>query len=108
MNKTTRLYEIDAALDYRNVAIIANYIKAKTRNAQFIIISLRNHMFEQADQAWGIFKTYDSSDNICMKNTETDEAAMRRERGAIQDEQVFWKDCLLGMLFVAGLGWGAI
>lgn len=47
--------EIDAALDYRNVAIIANYIKAKTRNAQFIIISLRNHMFELADQVGGCY-----------------------------------------------------
>merc|ERR1711968_155364 len=35
--------EIDAALDYRNVSIIANYIKERTRNAQFIIISLRNN-----------------------------------------------------------------
>ena len=36
--------EIDAALDFRNVSIIANYIKDRTKNAQFIIISLRNHM----------------------------------------------------------------
>ena len=33
--------EIDAALDFRNVSIIANYIKDRTENAQFIIISLR-------------------------------------------------------------------
>lgn len=38
--------EIDAALDYKNVAIVANFIKEKTKNAQFIIISLRNNTFE--------------------------------------------------------------
>merc|ERR1719281_1002217 len=40
--KPTPLYfmdEIDAALDFRNVSIIANYIKDRTKNAQFIIIS---------------------------------------------------------------------
>lgn len=37
--------EIDAALDYRNVSIVAQYIKKRTKNAQFIIISLRNNMF---------------------------------------------------------------
>merc|ERR1712176_728185 len=38
--------EIDAALDFRNVSIVANYIKRETQNAQFIIISLRNQMFD--------------------------------------------------------------
>ncbi|KAJ2415555.1 Structural maintenance of chromosomes protein 4, partial [Coemansia sp. RSA 2531] len=36
--KPTPLYvmdEIDAALDFRNVSIVANYIKERTRNAQF-------------------------------------------------------------------------
>ena len=40
--KPTPLYvmdEIDAALDFRNVSIVANYIKERTKNAQFIIIS---------------------------------------------------------------------
>ena len=38
--------EIDAALDFKNVSIVAHYIKERTKNAQFIIISLRNNMFE--------------------------------------------------------------
>lgn len=45
--KPTPLYvmdEIDAALDFRNVSIIANYILDRTKDAQFIIISLRNNM----------------------------------------------------------------
>ncbi|KAL3847105.1 hypothetical protein ACJMK2_018035 [Sinanodonta woodiana] len=58
--KPTPLYvmdEIDAALDFKNVSIVANYIKERTRNAQFIIISLRNNMFELADRLVGIYKT---------------------------------------------------
>jgi chromosome segregation ATPase len=43
--KPTPIYvmdEIDAALDFRNVSIVASYIKERTRNdAQFIVISLR-------------------------------------------------------------------
>ena len=42
--KPTALYvmdEIDAALDFKNVSIVSNYIKERTKNAQFIIISLR-------------------------------------------------------------------
>ena len=49
--------EIDAALDFRNVSIVANYIKDRTKNAQFIIISLRNDMFELSHRLIGIYKT---------------------------------------------------
>jgi len=65
--KPTPLYfmdEIDAALDFRNVSIIANYIKERTKNAQFIVISLRNHMFEMADLLVGIYKTDDISKSV--------------------------------------------
>lgn len=54
--KPTPLYvmdEIDAALDFKNVSIVGNYIKERTRNAQFIVISLRNNMFELADRLVG-------------------------------------------------------
>merc|ERR1719159_1785632 len=67
--KPTPLYfmdEIDAALDFRNVSIIANYIKERTKNAQFIIISLRNHMFELADLLVGVYKTNDQSKTITI------------------------------------------
>lgn len=49
--------EIDAALDFRNVSIVAHYIKERTRDAQFVVISLRNDMFELADRLVGIYKT---------------------------------------------------
>merc|ERR1712176_759721 len=64
-NKPTPLYvmdEIDAALDFKNVSIVANYIKQRTKNAQFVIISLRNNMFELANRLVGIYKT-----NNCTK-----------------------------------------
>ena len=57
--KPTPLYfmdEIDAALDFKNVAIVAKYLKERTNNAQFIIISLRNNMFEKAHRLVGIYK----------------------------------------------------
>lgn len=57
--KPTPLYvmdEIDAALDFRNVSIIASYIKERTKNAQFIVISLRNNMFELASRLVGVYK----------------------------------------------------
>jgi len=64
--KPTPLYvmdEIDAALDFKNVSIVANYIMERTKNAQFVIISLRNNMFELADRLVGIYKT-----NNCTKS----------------------------------------
>lgn len=70
--RPTPLYfmdEIDAALDFRNVSIIANYIKERTKDAQFIVISLRNHMFELADLLVGIYKTDDVSKSVAINPT---------------------------------------
>jgi structural maintenance of chromosome 4 len=67
--RPTPLYvmdEIDAALDFRNVSIIANYIKERTKNAQFIIISLRNNMFELADRLVGIYKTHNATKSVTV------------------------------------------
>ncbi|KAL5490795.1 hypothetical protein EMCRGX_G015979 [Ephydatia muelleri] len=58
--------EIDAALDFKNVSIVANYIKERTKNAQFIIISLRNNMFELADRLVGIFKTDNCTKSVTI------------------------------------------
>ncbi|KAJ3715083.1 RecF/RecN/SMC N terminal domain-containing protein [Lentinula raphanica] len=69
--KPTPLYfmdEIDAALDFRNVSIIANYIKDRTKNAQFIIISLRNDMFELSHRLIGIYKTANVTQSISIDN----------------------------------------
>ncbi|CUA72888.1 Structural maintenance of chromosomes protein 4 [Rhizoctonia solani] len=69
--KPTPLYfmdEIDAALDFRNVSIVANYIKDRTKDAQFIIISLRNDMFELSHRLVGIYKTNNATRSICIDN----------------------------------------
>ncbi|KAJ1846902.1 Structural maintenance of chromosomes protein 4, partial [Coemansia sp. RSA 2703] len=79
--KPTPLYvmdEIDAALDFRNVSIVANYIKERTRNAQFVIISLRNNMFELADRLIGIYKTDNRTKSIAL-DTEHTVAALHGE-----------------------------
>uniref|UniRef100_A0A0N5AHP7 Structural maintenance of chromosomes protein n=1 Tax=Syphacia muris TaxID=451379 RepID=A0A0N5AHP7_9BILA len=87
--RPTPLYimdEIDAALDFRNVSIIGHYVKERTKNAQFIIISLRNNMFELADRLIGIYKTFD-----CTKNVAIDPKAVRenmiRFRSAIEESR---------------------
>lgn len=69
--KPTPLYvmdEIDAALDFRNVSIVASYIKDRTKNGQFIVISLRNNMFELARQLVGIYKVNDKTRSIPLIN----------------------------------------
>lgn len=58
--------EIDAALDFRNVSIVANYIAERTKNAQFVIISLRNNMFELADRLVGIYKTSNCTKSVAI------------------------------------------
>uniref|UniRef100_S4NZN3 Structural maintenance of chromosomes protein 4 n=5 Tax=Pararge aegeria TaxID=116150 RepID=S4NZN3_9NEOP len=69
--KPTPLYvmdEIDAALDFKNVSIVANYIKERTKNAQFIIISLRYNMFEVSNRLVGIYKTEDCTKSVTVEN----------------------------------------
>ncbi|KAJ4876024.1 P-loop containing nucleoside triphosphate hydrolase protein [Raphanus sativus] len=67
--KPTPLYvmdEIDAALDFKNVSIVGHYVKDRTKDAQFIIISLRNNMFELADRLVGIYKTDNCTESITI------------------------------------------
>uniref|UniRef100_A0A183BCX1 Structural maintenance of chromosomes protein 4 n=1 Tax=Echinostoma caproni TaxID=27848 RepID=A0A183BCX1_9TREM len=67
--KPTPLYvmdEIDAALDFKNVSIVGNYLKERTKNAQFIVISLRNNMFELSDRLIGIYKTFNITKTITL------------------------------------------
>ncbi|KAK6928195.1 RecF/RecN/SMC, N-terminal [Dillenia turbinata] len=67
--KPTPLYvmdEIDAALDFKNVSIVGHYVKDRTKDAQFIIISLRNNMFELADRLVGIYKTDNCTKSISI------------------------------------------
>ncbi|KAH7095089.1 condensin subunit Cut3 [Paraphoma chrysanthemicola] len=59
--KPTPLYvmdEIDAALDFRN----------RTKNAQFIVISLRNNMFELASRLVGVYKVNHMTKSVTIEN----------------------------------------
>jgi structural maintenance of chromosome 4 len=80
--RPTPLYvmdEIDAALDFKNVSIVANYIKDRTKNAQFVIISLRNNMFELANRLVGIYKTNDSTKSVTINPHAFDSALKASE-----------------------------
>jgi len=46
---------------------VADYIKKRTKDAQFIIISLRNNMFEQANKLIGVYKTNDQTKTIYLE-----------------------------------------
>lgn len=58
--------EIDAALDFKNISIVGNYIKDRAKNSQFIIISLRDNMFELANTLVGIYKTHDATKSVTI------------------------------------------
>ena len=48
------------------MSIVAHYIKERTKNAQFVIISLRNNMFELADRLVGIYKTNNATKSVAI------------------------------------------
>lgn len=50
------LDEVDAALDFINVASIANYIRANSVTSQFIIVSLKQRLFQTASHLVGVYK----------------------------------------------------
>lgn len=56
--------EIDAALDFRNVSIVANFIVSQSVASQFLIISLRPMMFELAPLQIGIYKVRDCTRTV--------------------------------------------
>lgn len=71
--KPTPIYimdEIDAALDFKNVSIVANYIKDRTKDAQFIVISLRNNMFELSERLVGIYKNQNMTRSTTLENVD--------------------------------------
>ncbi|AFN83314.1 chromosome segregation ATPase [Encephalitozoon romaleae SJ-2008] len=58
--------EIDAALDYRNVSVISNFIKEMSETAQFLVISLRSDMFELSETLLGVYKTDNVSRSLVV------------------------------------------
>ena len=47
---------------------MANYIKERTKNAQFIVISLRNNMFELAARLVGVYKVNHMTKSVTIDN----------------------------------------
>ncbi|CRL06060.1 CLUMA_CG018888, isoform A [Clunio marinus] len=82
--------EIDAALDFKNVSIVANYINERTKNAQFIIISLRSNLFEVADHLVGIYKVKDCTKSVTIENVDKQRVAgvnKENDRGDKENQQ---------------------
>lgn len=52
----------------QQVSIVANYIKERTKNAQFIVISLRNNMFELAARLVGVYKVNHMTKSVTIEN----------------------------------------
>jgi structural maintenance of chromosome 4 len=52
------------------VSIVANYIKERTKNAQFIVISLRNNMFELASRLVGVYKVNHMTKSVTINNND--------------------------------------
>ncbi|CAI2190348.1 3214_t:CDS:2, partial [Funneliformis geosporum] len=73
--------KIDAALDFRNVSIVANYIKERIRDAQFIVISLHDNMSELADHLVGVFKTDDQSKSVTFNPRKFQELTLSKILG---------------------------
>lgn len=61
--------EVDAALDFRNVSVVANFIREKARDVQFIVISLRSDMFELSNTLLGVYKNNDRSKFILVNTS---------------------------------------
>ncbi|KAH9386817.1 structural maintenance of chromosome 4 [Nematocida major] len=66
--------EIDAALDYKNVGIVGQFIQEKSKSCQFLVISLRENMYELADVFIGVYRPAETTLTLAV-NT----AAVRAE-----------------------------
>lgn len=63
---------------------MANYIKERTKNAQFIVISLRNNMFELAARLVGVYKVNHMTKSVTIENKDY---IVRRGGGQQQQQQ---------------------
>lgn len=63
-----RAPKVNKILTGPQVSIIASYIKERTKNAQFIVISLRNNMFELAARLVGVYKVNHMTKSVTIEN----------------------------------------
>jgi structural maintenance of chromosome 4 len=67
--KPTPIYvmdEIDAALDFQNVDIVGTFISERSKDAQFIVISLREAMFTKCRRMIGVHKVNNKSGIVTL------------------------------------------
>lgn len=67
--KPTPIYvmdEIDAALDFQNVDIVGKFITERSKEAQFIVISLRESMFTKCRKMIGVHKVNNKSGIVTL------------------------------------------
>lgn len=75
--------EIDAALDYRNTTLLAQYITDK-KHTQHIVISLRKNMYQESNRLVGVYKIKDQSRTVeipmaALQEREHEEDEEKRE-----------------------------
>jgi structural maintenance of chromosome 4 len=61
--------EIDAALDFKNVAVVGRFIREK-ENCQFIVVSLRENMYELAPVLMGVYKINNGTRTVFLRREE--------------------------------------
>ena len=71
--------EIDAALDFKNVKMIARFVKQKTTNSQFIIISLRDNMYQAANRLIGVSKINEMASCVVINRMDRNDKENRRK-----------------------------
>lgn len=63
------------------------FLQERTKNAQFIIISLRSNMFELSDYLIGIYKVKDCTETVCIRNAPPEIEGKEREDQSVFGEQ---------------------
>ena len=58
------LDEIDAALDISNIIQVANYIQKKCNDVQFLVISLKDTLYEKADALIGVARDLQKKSSV--------------------------------------------
>ena len=66
---------------------MAAYIKERTKHAQFIVISLRNNMFELAERLVGIYKVNHMTKSVTVENRDYLALGQGRHGGQQQQQQ---------------------
>lgn len=59
--------EIDAALDFKNIANISFQLQSKQKKWQILLITLRNNMLSYINHIFGIYRIKTKTKTICLR-----------------------------------------